>query len=134
MKYATSILKDAEKPKISKRLRVPGHKVSELRTQSISEIFGSSCQLCGGSKHRLHLAHLYYGPDSVSATTTGNKKRQREAIAHPERFALLCLPCHLTFDTIQKNGGYKFVDKINLLITRAADEAASYLMSAGVFK
>jgi hypothetical protein len=135
MKHATNILKEAAKPKISKRIRVAGHSVNELRKQAITELFGTSCQLCGTSERRLHLCHLYYDKDSIGAKEEGkHKARQREAISYPERFVLLCLHCHITFDTIQKNGGYKFVDKLNLLIRRAADEAASYLMSAGVFK
>ena len=134
MNYATSILKNAETPKVRKRLRIPGHKVSELRPQAIAETFGTCCQLCGDSKHRLFLAHLYYAKDSVSSSSNESRKRQAETLAHPERFSLLCMSCHRTFDTIHKNGGYIFIDKINLLMKKASDEAASYLMSAGVFK
>lgn len=135
MENACDLLKDAEAPKQRKRLRVSGHKVNELRKKAKVELFGTKCQLCGESQKRLYLAHLFYSPDSIGAKETASKARQREAIKYPERFALLCLHCHITFDTIQKNGGYKFVDKLNDLIRKAADEAASYLMSSGgIFK
>ena len=54
----------------------------------------------------MHLDHLNYAKDSVK---DGNaKQRAKEAIAHPERFQLLCYSCHMgkTAATLSANGGY----------------------------
>ena len=61
-------------------------------------ILGSKCQECGTEK-KLQLHHKYYAPDSIYPKThnesgwTGSL-RAKEAIAHPERFMVVCLSCH----------------------------------------
>lgn len=59
---------------------------------------GGVCKNCN-TKNGLQLHHQYYAKDSIRQKVhneCGNQtvKRVKEAILHPERFALLCLSCH----------------------------------------
>lgn len=74
--------------------------------QSAIDLLGGKCQGCG-TLDGLQLHHRYYAKDSVRPKVhreCGNQtvKRIREAISHPERFSLLCLPCHNSKDIRRK--------------------------------
>lgn len=69
----------------------------KIRSQAL-QILGGKCQECGRTD-KLQLHHRYYAKDSIRPKVhreCGNRtiKRGKEAIAHPERFELLCLSCH----------------------------------------
>lgn len=66
--------------------------------QKVIENLGGKCQDCGTTE-KLQLHHRYYAKDSIRPKVhneAGNQtvRRVKEAIAHPERFSLLCLSCH----------------------------------------
>ena len=76
-----------------------------LRGQAL-DLLGGRCQDCG-TLNRLQLHHKYYAKDSIRPKVhreCGNQtvKRTKEAITHPERFALLCLSCHNSKDPKRK--------------------------------
>lgn len=69
----------------------------QIRKNAVDSL-GGICQRCGATKN-LQLHHRYYARDSVRSKVHNengcqSKKRNLEALEHPERFRLLCLPCH----------------------------------------
>ena len=66
------------------------------RRKRVLEKLGGKCERCG-TKHRLHLHHIYYAKDSVRWVEGKHdpyNAREKEADQHPERFQLLCVTCH----------------------------------------
>lgn len=69
----------------------------QFRKKAVDSL-GGICQRCGSVKN-LQLHHKYYARDSIRPKVHNengcqSKKRNLEALEHPERFNLLCLPCH----------------------------------------
>jgi len=65
------------------------------------EIMGGACYVCGNTEgaNKYHLHHVHYHPtesnyERSSKSQWTRVQRVREATAHPERFKLLCGPCH----------------------------------------
>ena len=69
---------------------------NSLRKKAFVKL-GGKCQECG-ILEKLQLHHKFYTKDSIrpSQNECGNDtvKRTKEALLHPERFSLVCLPCH----------------------------------------
>ena len=66
------------------------------RRKRVLENLGGKCERCG-TKHRLHLHHIYYAKDSarwVEGKHDPYNAREKEADLNPERFQLLCVTCH----------------------------------------
>ena len=69
------------------------------RREKVLESLGGICEGCG-TKHRLHLHHIYYSKDSarwVEGKPDPYNAREKEAQLHPERFKLFCPTCHGDF-------------------------------------
>lgn len=64
--------------------------------RKLYELFGEKCQECG-IEGLLELAHKYYEKDSALPKESSTK-REREALAHPERFRWLCNSCARAYD------------------------------------
>lgn len=69
----------------------------KLRNQAYYQIGYNVCVLCG-TKKNLNLHHKEIHKDSCIGKEKESGaytiRRIKEAIEHPERFAILCLPCH----------------------------------------
>lgn len=78
------------------------------RTEIINKL-GGKCKC--GTVEKLQLHHKYYAKDSIrpSQKESGwiSDSRVSEALKHPERFKLLCLPCH---NSTRKGCSYAKVD------------------------
>lgn len=71
-------------------------------------ILGGMCYICENDEdaHEFHLHHLEYVEgesdyDRNSKSFHTRRKRVDEALAHPERFRLLCAPCHRSVSSVQ---------------------------------
>jgi len=63
------------------------------RLRLLAELtLGGCCRRCGSTKD-LHFHHVEYSYDSVHGYASGTA-RALEVLRHPERFDLLCGPCH----------------------------------------
>lgn len=96
----------------------------ENRTK-VYESLGGKCQVCGKVPRAFHLHHVIYHPIESNYPTHSKAmniriKRVNEALAHPERFALLCGRCHQLVTLVSTVGITKdHVDKAFSLIPHA---------------
>lgn len=71
------------------------------------EIYGGKCFLCGSDHgyNQYHFHHLEYHPEDSAYTRNSKAQwtrnlRLQEATDHPDRFVLLCPPCHRLVTTL----------------------------------
>jgi hypothetical protein len=83
----------------------------QKRRQAAIESFGGCCYLCptdnSQSKHALHFHHVEYHPEESNYKRKTSAmwlrwQRLMEVEAHPERFRVLCQPCHNLITKLQQ--------------------------------
>lgn len=121
----------ARKRAYDRKRQAEGYIAYKERRAEYEHQRGDKCESCSrkrdGSKGtELHLHHIYYHPIESDYPRKGHGhsrvKRLEEAIAHPERFVLLCMCCHGT------------VHKLQFLIARgiSIEKLISYIPADGV--
>lgn len=74
---------------------------ARLRERAMA-LFGDRCQECGLGQFedylpsRLEFAHV--GKTELKGRSRGSGNRFRDVLKHPDRYALLCRPCHMDLD------------------------------------
>ena|SRR3972149_2254214 len=102
VKERVKIYREAHKEQINKQRSDSNHKQRGLAL----ELLGNKCKICNEVDLILEFHHLVYEDDSI--------RKGRifvEVINHPERFWLLCRPCHKILTCINL-----FPDKAKLVI------------------
>jgi len=99
MKYKNGVPKP--KPLTEKQKQFLKEK-KRLKTKEAIVILGGKCMSCGeqynndSNYSNLHFDHKFYTDEEIAIMTKDNLTRNRpwKVIKEPERFNLLCRPCH----------------------------------------
>ena len=101
--------------KKKERVRLQYERIKQKREQlrqEVEKLLGEQCFACG-KKGRLELHHKVYGLEGGyfnHCRAQASIIIRKEALIHPERFALLCWRCHMVVTTFEKYP--KIKDKI----------------------